>query len=79
MNAPRLMAGNKEMTLEIVKTDGTITMAEIEGYHIGSEEMGVGINTQGIGTKMFMVTVAGRTNYKLYPTIRKAINAGAKF
>jgi hypothetical protein len=77
ISAPMMMMGNKEMSMEIVKTDGTIAQAQIESFYMGDDR--IGINTQGIGVKMFMILVNDKTTYQLYSTIRRAINAGKKY
>lgn len=78
--APRSMKGNEIATQQVVRTNGTIATVTIEQFNMGGEINGstIGINTQGIGTAMYMFIVNGSTNYKLYPTMRKAINAAAK-
>ena len=74
--APRTMMGNWVSTQEIVHTNGSICKLVIEKFNMGDEN--IGINTQGIGAEMFMFIIDNRTNYRLFPTMRKAINAAAK-
>lgn len=78
--APRTMKGNDVSTQAVVRENGTIATVTIESFNMGGEINGntIGINTQGIGPTMYMFIANGNTNYKLYPTMRKAINAAAK-
>ncbi len=78
--APRMMKGNEIATVEVVRVNGTIANVTIELFYMGGQINGstIGINTDGVGKDMYMFVVNGSTNYKLYPTMRKAINAAAK-
>ena len=63
--APRTMMGN-----QVYNRNGIV----IEQFNMGRKGV-IKINTQGIGKRMYMYIVDGKTTYHLYSTRHKAIKA----